>query len=252
MGKYKLSVVQYYNSLPFVYGIDNSEFILENSIIEKDYPAKCASKLFENKADIGLVPVAVLPKLKNYSILTDYCIGTNGKVQTVLLVSNVSFKEIKKIHLDYQSLTSVNLVKILAKHFWKIKPEWINTEVGYESKIENEDGGIIIGDRAFNYTAEYKFRYDLGEEWKKFTGLPFVFAVWASNKSIDNKFVKELNTAFKYGYKNIDKVVLNYADKIDIPAVNLKKYLTENIDFVLDENKKRSMNLYLKLLEQNF
>jgi len=251
MEKYKISIVSYYNTLPFIYGIDNSDYIIENSVIEKDYPAKCAAKLLENEVDIGLVPVAVLPQIKGYKILTDYCLSTNGKVQTVLLVSQVSLKDIKRVYLDYQSLTSINLVKILAKHFWKIKPEWLSTEKGYEAKIENSDGGIIIGDRAFGINGEFKFCYDLGEEWKKVTNLPFVFAVWAANKEIDNKYVKELNSAFKLGYKNIDKVVLNAVGKIEIPTIRLKKYLTENIDFVLDENKKRSMNLYLELLEQN-
>jgi chorismate dehydratase len=249
MEKYKISVVSYYNTFPFIYGIENSEFIQNNSVIEKDYPSMCATKLFENKVDIGLVPVAILPKIKNYKILTDYCLATNGKVDTVLLVSDVPLKEIENIYLDYQSLTSINLAKILAKHFWKINPNWINAEKGYETNIKNKDGGIIIGDRAFGFNGEFKYYYDLGEEWKKYTSLPFVFAVWTANKDIDNIYVKELNKAFKFGYNNIDKVVLNSMDKISISTVRLKKYLTENIDFLLDENKKRSMNLFMKLLD---
>lgn len=248
MKKYKISVVSYYNTLPFVYGINHSDFIKKNSEIQKDYPSKCAENLLKNKVDIGLVPVAILPKIKDYKILTDYCLSTNGIVKTVVLASNVNLKEIKNIYLDYQSLTSINLVKILAKHFWKINPKWINAKEGYESKIVNNDGGIIIGDRAFELNGKYQYYFDLGEEWKKYTNLSFVFAVWAANKNVDNEFVKELNKAFKFGHSNIDKVVLEAIEKIDISGTELKKYLTENIDFRIDENKRRSMDLYLKLL----
>src|SRR5262245_24497557 len=121
--KIKVSAVSYLNSKPFIYGLEHSE--VKNEIdLQLDVPSTCAAKLFEDKVDLGLVPVAVLPDLDEYHIITDYCIGADGEVGSVLLLSEVPLNEIKTILLDYQSMTSVVLVQILADKFWKIQPSW--------------------------------------------------------------------------------------------------------------------------------
>jgi len=250
MQKIKISVVSYLNTIPFIYGLENSKYIMQNTIIEKDYPSICAKKLLDNEVDIGLVPIAILPKIKNYNIITDYCIGTLGKVKTVLLVSNVELSKIERVFLDYQSMTSVNLVKILANEYWKIYPKWLNSSNGYENNIKNNDAGIIIGDRAFNLESEFKFIYDLGEEWKKFTKLPFVFAVWASNKKLDPLFISELNKALNFGINDYNKLDLNLFKNLKISTFDLKNYLSENINFIFDSEKQKSMQLYLSYLDK--
>ncbi len=123
MQKIKISSVSYINSLPFIYGIENSIFLNGNHILYKDSPANCADKLISNTIDLGLIPVAEILKIKNPQIISDYCIGAVGKVRTVLLLSQVPLSEINTILLDYESRTSVNLVKVLAEEFWKIKPK---------------------------------------------------------------------------------------------------------------------------------
>ena len=72
--KIRISAISYLNSLPFVYGIKNSGFLTDYQM-DLDAPAVCAQKLITDSVDIGLVPVAVLPELKNYHLLTNYCIG---------------------------------------------------------------------------------------------------------------------------------------------------------------------------------
>jgi len=249
MQKYKISIVSYYNTIPFVYGIENSAYILENSIIEKDYPSICANKLLNNQVDIGLVPIAILPKIKNYNLITDFCIGTLGKVRTVLLVSNAKLTNIERIFLDYQSMTSVNLAKILAQNYWKITPEWLSTTEGYEKNINNNDAAIIIGDRAFNLENNFKYIYDLAEEWKNFTNLPFVFAVWAANKKIDDNYLSELNAALNFGVQEYRKLDFDLFENLKISTSELKKYLSENINFNFDNKKHESMKKYLNYLE---
>jgi len=112
--KLKISAVSYLNTLPFLYGIKNSG-LAEKTVFEQDIPSICASKLLNNEVDIALVPIAVIPLMKESYIISDYCIGASGKVKTVLLLSDVPLNEIKSIYLDYQSKTSVNLIRILAK-----------------------------------------------------------------------------------------------------------------------------------------
>jgi len=158
-------------------------------------------------------------------------------------LSDVPLNKIGIIKLDYQSKTSVNLVKILAKHFWKITPKWENTTKGFEDKIAGATAGVIIGDRTFNLNRRYPFKYDLAEEWQKFTGLPFVFACWVANKKLPKTFIDNFNDALKIGVENIDKVVEN-CDKKEISKEKIRQYLTKNIDFNLDDKKIEAMHKF--------
>ncbi len=243
----KISAVSYLNTLPFLYGIKNSN-IIENIDFEQDIPSVCASKLLNNKVDIALVPVAVIPLMKNPFIISDYCIGASGKVKTVLLLSDVPLAEIKSIYLDYQSRTSVNLIKVLAEKYWKIKPEWINAQKGYEQNIKENKAGLIIGDRTFHLQKKYKYVYDLAEEWEKFTGLPFVFAVWTANKPVSQDFIHDFNTALSYGINNINEVVGEYHKNFPHSSIDLHEYFTRFISYKFDDKKKQAMYLFFKEL----
>jgi len=126
MTKIKISAVSYTNTLPFIYGIENSK-IINHIELSKDIPSVCAQKLLENKVDLGLIPVVILPKLNHYEIISDYCIGASGPVKSVILASFKPLNEIKTIFLDYHSRSSVMLTRILANKFWKINVKWTNT-----------------------------------------------------------------------------------------------------------------------------
>ena len=188
LNKIKISAVSYQNTIPFLYGMENSEFIDRNTCVSLDIP-----KLLDNEVDIGLVPIAILPQLSEFEIITDYCIGAEGDVKSVLLLSDVPLNKIEKVYLDYQSRTSVNLLIVLAQNFWKINPVFKHARPGYESEITGKTAGVVIGDRTFALKKNYKYAYDLAGEWTKFTGLPFVFACWVSNKKIDFDFIKQFN-----------------------------------------------------------
>ena len=90
MDKIRISAVKYANTYPFIYGLIESGFE-KRVILETDHPADCAAKLISGRVDIGLIPVAALPMLNKYYIISDYCIGANSNVRTVLLLSNCSF-----------------------------------------------------------------------------------------------------------------------------------------------------------------
>ena len=143
----RISVVSYLNSKPFIYGLRNAQFNFAVEINE-DIPSVCAEKLLNGKVDIGLVPVIILPLLNNPTIISEYCIGADGKVGSVLLLSEVPLSEIKTVLLDYQSKTSVMLTRVLANNYWKINPEWKETGSDYINKIKGDTAGVVIGDRA--------------------------------------------------------------------------------------------------------
>ena len=210
-----------------------------------DFPASIADMLIQNKVDISLVPVATIPFLKEYHIITDYCIGTIGEVASVCLFSDVPVKEIKVILLDYQSRSSVGLLKILIKDFWKIDVEFIIAGEGYEDKIMANTAGLVIGDRAFIQRKKRKYIYDLGSAWKEMTGLPFVFAAWISNKKLAETFITNFNASTGEGFKHLTDII----SANPYPHYDLKKYYTKNISFNLDDDKRKGLKEYLNRLK---
>ena len=240
----RISAVSYINAKPFIYGIENSGF-LKNYKLSLDVPSVCAEKLITNKADIGLAPVAIIPRLKKYFIFPDFCIGANGPVKTVMLCSDVPFREIKSVYLDYQSRTSVLLIQILAKYWWKISPEWKPAKKGYEEKIKKTVAGLIIGDRNFSLEGKHNYTYDLSEEWKLFTGLPFVFACWITNKELDEQQALAFYKSLKFGLENKDKAIKQLKKEHD--EKKIANYLTNYINYSFDKSKQIAMDLFLKL-----
>jgi chorismate dehydratase len=250
MDKIRISAVKYANTYPFIYGLKESGFE-KKVILETDHPADCAAKLIDGRVDIGLIPVATLPLVKNYRIISNYCIGANGNVKTVMLLSNCRFEEIETIFLDYRSRSSVNLSKVLAKHFWKKEFRWMNTSKGFDFKnVGIKEAVVLIGDQCFEYEKSFRSRIDLAGEWREFSGLPFVFACWTANKELDNDFIEEFNNALRTGVNNIDLVVRKFGSTGTIQGEALKNYLTDNIDYDFNDAKKKALNLFLGLLSK--
>ena len=250
MDKIRISAVKYANTYPFIYGLTESGFD-KKVVLETDHPADCASKLISGKVDIGLIPVAVLPLVKENYIISDYCIGANGNVRTVMLLSNCPFDNIRNIYLDYRSRSSVNLTRVLAKNSWKKEFRWINTSKAFDFlNIGLNEAVVLIGDQCFEFENRFRYKIDLANEWRKFSGLPFVFACWTSNKKLDSGFIREFNEALQMGVNNIDGVVEKFGNSGTITGETLKRYLLENIDFIFDEEKKKALKLFLELMSE--
>jgi chorismate dehydratase len=189
--------------------------------------------------------VAVIPQLPSYHIIGDYCIGAEGEIATVALFSEVPMNEIKKIYLDYQSRSSVALLKFLVKEYWGINPEIIQAENdAYRREIKGTTAGLVIGDRAFEQRKISTFIYDLGSEWRKITGLPFVFAAWISRKELPADFIKIFNEANAVGLTHIDEIV----KETPFDLYDLSKYYSLHLSYRMDEQKKKGMELFLKYI----
>ena len=230
MNKIKISAVSYTNTKPFVYGIEHSDII--NKIdLSLDIPSDCAAKLIDNQVDIGLVPVAALLNIPNYQIISDYCIGATGAVNSVFIFSNKPIEEVNSIRLDTHSRTSNNLALVLLKNYWKLQPEVVENEA---------DAFVLIGDRTFGKKKDYKYSYDLAEEWQNFTSLPFAFAVWAANKPISKEFTEEFNQALKLGLDNRLEVIKDHP----LNGFDLQDYLQNKLDFNLDAKKREAIETF--------
>ena len=241
--KKRVAAVSYLNTKPLVYGFEKG--LMKDSIkLSFEYPSKVAEKLVSGEADIGLVPVAAIPLLNKHFIISDYCIGTEGEVASVCLFSDVPVREIKKVYLDYQSRTSVALLKILLRNHWKTDPELVQANKGYEAEIKGSTAGLVIGDRAFLQRKKSEFIYDLGSAWKEMSGLPFVFAAWVANKKLSDEFVNTFNAATGDGLLHINEIV----EKYRFEDYDLHKYYTSDISYSFDENKRKGLSYFLNLL----
>ncbi len=246
--KIRISAVRYANTYPFIYGLTVTGFD-KKAVIETDHPAHCAEKLINDKVDIGLIPIAAIPKMEKHYIITDYCLGAYGKVRTVMLLCNCSLHDIHTINLDYRSLSSVTLAKILARHAWKKDFRWNNTHEGFDFlHIPDNEAVVLIGDQCYEYEKKFRTRIDLAEEWNMLTGLPLAFACWTANKKLDDQFLSEFNQALTTGVKNISAVVEKYGKSGIIRGKELRIYLTENIDFELNDDKRKAIKLFLELM----
>jgi len=243
-----ISIVSYLNSKPFLYGLQQYKF--QNNIsVSLDTPAICAQKLLNGKVDIGLIPVAVIPLLNEYHIIGNYCIGAKGKVGSVMLYSEVPLTDITTVLLDYQSRTSVTLVKVLAKHFWKITPVWENATEHFETKVADSTAAVIIGDRTFGLENKFAYSYDLAEEWEKLTGLPFVFACWVSNKKLPDSFINEFNAALKFGIDNRQTLIAQLIKENNYKT-DIAYYLNEQIKYNFNEERKKALSLFLEYMKE--
>ena len=240
MNKIKISAVSYTNTKPFIYGIEHSS-VRDQINLSLDVPADCAMKLIENKVDIGLIPVAAIPLVPNAKIISSYCIGSVGAVNSVFIFSNVPVTEIKTVKLDPQSQTSNNLAKVLLKNHFKVKVEFTTDQNAVTDAL------VLIGDRTFGRKADFKYAYDMGEGWMKFTGLPFMYAAWVANKPIAEDFIDSFNAALKLGVENISAVIATIPE---IGGIDISDYLQHKLDFHLTDEKLKATELFLKLITE--
>lgn len=242
-----MGAVSYLNTKPLLYGIERSP-LLERIELTTDHPASIAEMLLKDEIDIGLVPVAIIPEMKEYYINTRYVIGCNGPVASVCLFSEAPVEGLRKVLMDNQSKTSVVLAKILLKDYWKVSPEYEEASSGFLEEIKGRTGAVVIGDRALKQRFISSYTYDLGEAWKKMTGLPFVFAAWISNKKLDPGWVEAFDEANGAGVRHIDLVLEGLPEDL----INLKDYYTRYLSYELDAEKERGLEVFLKKMkEQN-
>ena len=245
MKKIRISAVSYTNTKPFLYGLQHAD-IIDKIALSLDMPSDCAQKLIDDKVDIGLIPVAATLSLPQWEIVSAYCIGAVGAVNSVFIFSNCEVHDIKRIQLDPQSRSSNNLARVLLKNFWKVQPELIKDAVDYSLSTDPQTAFVQIGDRTFGKKNNYKYVYDLAEEWQKFTGLPFVFAAWIANKPIPADFITEFDKALKYGLAHRQELLKELPQH---PNFDLEDYLMHKLDFELTEDKKKALYLFLDYIK---
>ena len=237
----RIAAVSYLNTIPFIYGIEHAGNLRAELLLTP--PALCAENFAAGKADIALLPAAVVPSLKSTELLPDYCIGAAGPVRTVVVVSTEPIERAQRIYLDAHSRTSVQLTGWLAANRWKIASEWY-TLTDYEQVNHPRPGDafLLIGDKVFDYEGRFPYVYDLAAEWQQATGLPFAFAVWVARKGTPYEVTDALAEALTFGVERTYEAILHYG--YDRKPYDAYDYLTRNIDFLFDHEKHKALQKF--------
>lgn len=210
-----------------------------------DYPARLVDRLREGAIDIGLIPVAAIPRIPLARIVGSHGIAANGKVGSVALFSQSPIDQLEEVILDYQSRTSVALTRILFRDHWKQSVQFIASSGDeYIEQIQGRRAGLIIGDRALQQTGRFPYVYDLAEIWKLHTGLPFVFAAWVATRALSADFIERFEQANEQGLEALETLARQWS----LPGVDMYHYFKDQIHYRLDASKQEGLRLFLSRL----
>jgi chorismate dehydratase len=226
-----LAIVSYLNTLPFLRGFELTNSHPFNVVLAK--PADCAKMFLEGQCDIALAPSGILPLLEDYSIITNYCIGCEGEVRTVVLVSNDKISDLKTVYLDNDSRTSVLLCRILFQQRWKKKVNFVSGIPSEFDKIKKGEAILAIGDKVFENEGKLKYTYDLGREWQALTYGPFAFAVFLAKPDLPDGVSALLNEILGRGIADIPNLDLKKYNHIP----RIEEYYTKHISYSFDKQK---------------
>ena len=243
-----MCAVSYLNTVPLVWGLLKDASQSRIFDLRFAVPSACSDQLASGQADIGIVPVIEMERQK-LSYFREVGIASYGPVRSILLISKVPFREIRKLATDSGSRTSVMLSRIILAEKYGAEPHVISHPPDLGAMLGVADAALLIGDAALRVDpAALPFEtLDLGEQWTNLTGLPMVFAVWAGRKEA---IVEPHGAAFaascRYGLTHMDKIVRAEAVQRGFPEPLVRDYLTRHIRFEFSESHHTAIETYLK------
>jgi chorismate dehydratase len=238
--KFRIGSVPYLNAAPLTRG-------LEGEIIFAT-PAKLAQMLRRDALDAALVSVVEVLLTDRYDILDGVAIASLGEVYSVLLAHQKPLEEVREVFCDTASLTSVNLLKVLLAERG-LKPEFKPLE-SYAAAVE-KDFVLIIGNPAieFQRAPHAHAIFDLGSAWTEMTGLPFVFAVWALRRGVENRELRQQLKAAKHdGLAALEAIIETHPE---FDEAFRRDYFEWHIHFHLGGDEKRAIAKFCELLRRH-
>ncbi|MFP5260837.1 MAG: menaquinone biosynthetic enzyme MqnA/MqnD family protein [Blastocatellia bacterium] len=259
MTKPYIAASSYLNAAPLCYSFIHGEQKGRCKFLSDAAPARCAELLAEGRADAALIPVIEYQRIPNLKIAPRACVASKASVRSVLLASHVPIADVRSVVLDMSSRTSAALIRIILARFYGLSPSYRTSPPSIEAMLESDDAALIIGDPAMLIDRSRLHVYDLAEEWRKHTGLPFVFAfwavrsdsaAWAENQSAPPRGKIDFLAAKREGVERAGELADIYSARLGLPRGELISYLTENISYDLDDESISGLELYYKLARE--
>ena len=272
MSKLRISIVQYLNTAPLVWGFTNGP-LQGKYDLSFTVPSQCAEDLRLGRADVAIIPAIEYQRIPGLAILPDMAIASKNQVRSLLIVANKPIEQIKTLALDSSSRSTQVLTRILCAEKWRIAPQFAEALPDLPEMLHNADAALLIGDPALRVSlgiekdswpgapgqtvcqaatlgitsSELLRIYDVVGEWRALTGLPAVLAVWAVRRELA---AAELTADFlasrDFGLSHLNEISYEAAQDLELPQRALESYLRNNIDYSLDAENCGGLELYFK------
>ena len=276
--KLRVSVVEFLNTAPLVWGFTDGPLAGKYDL-SFTVPSQCAEALRRGDVDVAIIPAIEYQRIENVIALPGMAVAAKGEVRSLLVVSKKPIEMAKRIALDTSSRSTAALVRILAAHHWRIKPEFVDAAPNASEMLKDADAALIIGDPALRISlkmealagprsggspsgeeccqgdpddmpvpgVETLFVYDVAYQWREMTGKPCVLAMWVGRKdAITPEVVADFQASKQYGLSRVQEIAEAASIKLDLPPGALERYLTDNINFDLDEENLAGLQLYFE------
>ncbi len=251
MPKLRVGIVDFLNSRPLAWGFLKGQHA-DLFRISFHPPAMVAHLLAEGGLDVGLIPSVEVQRIPRLRVLPDLCVSATHEVRSVLLVSTCPVEEIRRLALDVNSRTSVALTRILCAERWGIDPELVERRPEIDRMLADADAALVIGDPALTVDRERYLVVDLAAEWRRMTGLPFVFAVWAVRPSVEMpNLAFYFKSSLRFGLQSMDTLVRESAAELELSSDTVRTYLTENLGFFLRDPELRGLETFWEKAERH-
>ena len=270
MTKLRISIVQYLNTAPLVWGFTNGP-LRGKYDLSFTVPSQCAEQLRAGQADVAIIPAIEYQRIDDLAILPDMAIASKKQVRSLLIIAKKPIEQVKSFALDRSSRSTQTLTRILCAEKWKIAPEFFESPPDLTAMLNQADAALVIGDPALRIavgieknswpgaqgqticqaatlgiaSSELLYVCDVVGEWRSLTGLPAVLAVWAARRDVATpELAADFLASRDFGLSRIPQICLDAARELELPSDKLESYLLENIDFSLDEENRRGLELY--------
>jgi chorismate dehydratase len=241
----KVGAVTYLNTKPLVFRLQH--FAPQAELIF-DLPSRLADKLSAGQLDVALIPSVEYFLNSSYKIVSDACIACRGPVLSVKLFCRVPAAQIRSLALDEGSRTSAALTRILLKERFGVEPRLEPLPIDRPLNEVATDAVLMIGDRAIHSpAASFAEVWDLGDQWCRWVGLPFVFAMWVAGNGVNAaKLTPALAEARDCGVANLEAIAESEAPALGLTAPQCLAYLRDHLHFYLGPREQEGLQLFSK------
>jgi len=270
--KLRISVVQYLNTAPLVWGFTRSS-LSEKYDLSFTVPSLCAEALRQDAADIAIIPAIEYQRIDDLTVLPDMAIACKRRVRSLLLVSKSPIDQVKTVALDESSRSTQALTRILCHNLWQVAPDFFEMPPDLSAMLQCADAALLIGDPALRLSiaveghasrglagevvcsgatagfpgAKTLHIYDIVEQWRSLTGLPAVLALWAARPGVVTpEVIEDFQNSRDAGLLHLDEICCRASCDLNLPAAELLRYLSENIDFKLDDENLRGLDAFFR------
>ena len=250
----RVSAISYLNTAPLMWNFEHGvqkERLRQWFDIDYTFPSRCAQMLSEGSADIGIIPVAAYATIPNLRILPDVAIASKSDVRSILLVSKRPLDQIRSVAVDSSSRTSAALIQVLFAKHWRREVSFAAAEPMLEQMLREHDAALLIGDPALQVDRSRFHTWDLAEEWRVFTGKPFVFAFWAMrDQDASEDDLAGIAEVFREsrdaGLAHINDIADEWSGRLGLSCDSIVSYLSQNIHYHLDQESIAGMQLFFR------